>query len=99
MVDFHGPVAGDLDVRWIHGSPSKRGDAEPPIQVHAYDPHTYLLRQSKAVSFEAPFMYLLFGNDRVLLLDTGATKDATRFPLRRTIDRIVSSWLATNPRD
>jgi glyoxylase-like metal-dependent hydrolase (beta-lactamase superfamily II) len=74
-------------------------DADPPIQVHAYDPHTYLLRQSKATSYEAPFMYLLFGNDRALLLDTGATSDATRFPLRQTIDGIMSSWLAANPRD
>jgi glyoxylase-like metal-dependent hydrolase (beta-lactamase superfamily II) len=101
MVDFSGgPVAGDLDVRWIHGSPRRdRGaGADPLIQVHSYDEHTFLLRQSMAVSHEAPFMYLLFGNDRGLLLDTGAAKDATRFPLRATVDGIVSSWLAGNPR-
>jgi glyoxylase-like metal-dependent hydrolase (beta-lactamase superfamily II) len=44
-------------------------------------------------------MYLLFGNDRVLLLDTGATEDAVRFPLRETVDATVSSWLGGNPRD
>ncbi len=47
---------------------------EPPIQVHAYDPHTYVLRQSKATNYEAPFLYLLFGNERAILLDTGATE-------------------------
>src|SRR2546423_11120202 len=100
MVDFRGgPVAGDLNVRWIHGSRSKGADSDPLIQVHAYEEHTYVLRQSKVVSFEAPFMYLLFGNDRVLLLDTGATTDPARFPLRETVDGIVSDWLAAHPRD
>lgn len=99
MVDFSaGPVAGDLDVRWIHGAPPGQDTPDPLIQVHSYDEHTYVLRQSKAVSREAPFIYLLFGDDRALLLDTGATKDATMFPLRETVDGIVSSWLAGNPR-
>jgi glyoxylase-like metal-dependent hydrolase (beta-lactamase superfamily II) len=99
MANFRGgPVAGDLDVRWIHGVRNKDG-AEPPIQVHAYDEHTYLLRQSKAVTFEAPFLYLLFGNDRAVLFDTGATKDPGTFPLRDTVDGIISSWLTAYPRE
>ena len=57
-VDFSGgaPVSGDLDVRWIHGSPPGRPDTDPGIQVHANDPHTFVLRQSKAVPYEAPFL-------------------------------------------
>ncbi|HUZ52628.1 MAG TPA: MBL fold metallo-hydrolase [Streptosporangiaceae bacterium] len=96
MIDFAAavPVAGDLDVRWSHGA---RG--EPPIQVHAYDLHTYLLRQSKATSYEAPFIYLIFGNERAILLDTGATKDPAVFPLRSTVDRLIADWLAANPRE
>lgn len=99
MIDFTSgaPVPGDLDVRWIHGSPSARRDTDPPIQVHAYDEHTYLLRQNKAVHYEAPFLYLLCGNDRAILLDTGATADAERFPLRATVDRILADWLAAHP--
>jgi glyoxylase-like metal-dependent hydrolase (beta-lactamase superfamily II) len=99
-VDFGtgAPVAGDLDVRWIHGSlPGHRG-RDPRIQVHRYDEHTVVLRQSKEVSFEAPFLYLLFGNDRALLLDTGATADPDRFPLRSTVDGLVAEWLAAHPR-
>jgi hydroxyacylglutathione hydrolase len=92
------PVAGDLDVRWIHGSASARRDTNPPIQVHAYDEHTFVLRQNKAVHYEAPFLYLLFGNDRALLLDTGATSDPARFPLRATVDQLVDDWLAEHPR-
>jgi glyoxylase-like metal-dependent hydrolase (beta-lactamase superfamily II) len=45
MVDsvFAGPrpVRGDLDVAWIHGSASRRRRTDPPLQVHAYDEHTY----------------------------------------------------------
>ncbi len=99
-VDFQRgePVAGSLDVRWIHGVPSKRQAADPPIQVHAYDEHTVVLRQSKTVNAEAPFIFLLFGNDRALLLDTGATEDPKRFPLRQTVDRLIEDWLAKHPR-
>ncbi len=95
-VDFGAgaPVAGNLDVRWNFGAPG-----EPPVQVHRYDPHTVLLRQSKRTSYEAPFLYLLFGNERVLLLDTGATRDAAVFPLRETVDGLIAGWLAANPRD
>ena len=72
---------------------------ETPLQVHAYDPHTYLLRQSKATSYEAPFIYLLFGNERAIMLDTGATKDPAVFPLRSTVDRLIADWLDANPRE
>lgn len=95
MIDFTAaPVTGDLDVRWNHGAPG-----EAPVQVHAYDPHTCLLRQSKATSYEAPFIYLLFGNERALLLDTGATRDPAVFPLRQTVDGLIEGWLAEHPAD
>jgi hydroxyacylglutathione hydrolase len=99
-VDFttRTPVVGDLDVSWIHGSPSRRRDAGPPLQVHRYDEHTFVLRQSMAVSYEAPFMYLLFGNRRAVLFDTGATSEPERFPLRETVDRLIGDWLARHPR-
>ncbi len=92
------PLEGDLAVRWIHGAPRARNCPDPPVQVHWYDAHTVIIRQSKAVSYEAPFVYLLFGNDRAILLDTGATADATRFPLRATVDELVATWLDAHPR-
>src|SRR6266700_4072000 len=93
------PVRGDLDVRWIHGSPRRARDADPAFQVHRYDPHTYVLRQSRALTREAPFLYLLFGNDRVLLLDTGAAKKTAGNPLRETIDSVIETWLDDHPRE
>lgn len=91
-------MTGDWNVKWVHGK-SASHSSDPPLQVHWYDPHTVILRESKDVSFEAPFLYLLFGNERALLLDTGATADPGRFPLRRTIDEIVAEWLARNSRE
>ncbi|WP_433832969.1 MBL fold metallo-hydrolase [Actinoplanes sp. CA-015351] len=93
------PAAGTLDVRWIHGSSSAKHNTDPDIQVHAYNEHTVILRQNKAVDYEAPFLFLLFGNDRVVLLDTGATASAEHFPLRRTVDDLIGRWLEAHPRD
>ena len=87
------PTAGSLDVTWIHGAPSRRRARDPKIQVHSYEEHTVILRQSKSVHYEAPFIYLLFGNDRALLLDTGATADPGLFPLRATVEGLIADWL------
>ena len=76
-VDFTvgvGAGATNLDVSWIHGSEAAKYNTDPDIQVHAFDEHTYILRQNMAVNYEAPFMFLLFGGSRALLLDTGATR-------------------------
>ena len=93
------PTTGSLDVTWRHGVRSARREQEPAIQVHPYDEHTVILRQSKSVNYEAPFLYLLFGNDRALLLDTGATADPRLFPLRTTVDGLITAWLDQHPRE
>jgi len=67
--------------------------------VHRYDAHTYVLRQSKALSPEAPFLYLLFGAERAVLFDTGASKKTVDNPLRQTVDGLVEAWLAEHPRE
>jgi len=47
LIDFvtGAPAPGSLDVSWNHGSPGRR-TSEPSIQVHGYDEHTFILRQS-----------------------------------------------------
>jgi hydroxyacylglutathione hydrolase len=67
---------------------------EPAFQSQAIDQNTYAIRQSINSTFEAPFLYLIFGRDRALLIDT-AVEDA---PLRAEIDRLIDSWLATSGR-
>lgn len=99
-VDFvsGAPAAGSLEVTWFPGRAGRRRPEDPLIQVHHYDEHTVVLRQSKSVHYEAPFLFLLFGNDRALLLDTGATEEPELFPLRGTVDGLIADWLAAHPR-
>ena len=87
----------NLDVGWIHGSEAAKYNTDPDIQVHACDEHTYILRQNMAVHYEAPFMFLLFGGSRALLLDTGATANPQFFPLRRTVDWIIDGLAGRAP--
>jgi len=86
-----------LQVRWIHGSESAKHNTDPDLQVHWHDDATVILRQNKAINYEAPFLFLLFGDERALLLDTGATADAALFPLRSTVDGLVGQWLHRHP--
>jgi len=93
-------VVGDLNVVWIHGAPDCSLSNDPPIQVHRFGQDTFILRQSKCSepgtpadpgpSFEAPFMYLLIGKSRALLLDTGASRSPTVFPLASTVHKLMS---------
>jgi glyoxylase-like metal-dependent hydrolase (beta-lactamase superfamily II) len=67
---------------------------EPAFQSQAIDQNTYAIRQSINSTFEAPFLYLVFGRDRALLIDTGVEGA----PLRAEIDRLIDSWLAASGR-
>lgn len=75
---------------WIDGTLPQ----EPGAQVQALDRDTFVIRQSVKTNFEAPFLYLIFGRDKALLVDTGAEGGR----IRPVVDRIVDEWLAANHR-
>jgi glyoxylase-like metal-dependent hydrolase (beta-lactamase superfamily II) len=75
---------------WIDGTAA----SEPQTQTQRYDRDTYVIRQSVKTNFEAPFLYLLFGKDRALLLDTGAGG----LKIRPTVDAAIDQWLAEHHR-
>jgi len=79
------PVPGSLDVHWNEGAADCKATPQAPLQVHAYEPQTFILRQNPCTSFEANFLYLLIGSDRALLIDSGAVADAQEMPLSKTI--------------
>ena len=56
---------------WIHGSPDCMENFDSPYQVFQYNPGTYIFRQNKCYSWEAPFLYFFIGKQRAFLLDTG----------------------------
>lgn len=66
----------------------------PEWQVHEYNPSTYLLRQSGCTDFEKPFIFLMFGSEKALLLDTGSRNGNLGPTLQRTIHR----WMLRNSR-
>lgn len=76
--------------KWIDGTAA----SEPETQVQALDADTFVIRQSVKTNFEAPFLYLIFGGEKALLVDTGAGG----FKIRPTIDRLVERWLAAHHR-
>lgn len=76
--------------RWIDGT----NGVEPSAQVQALDADTFVIRQSIATNFEAPFLYLLFGRDKALLIDSGAENGKNR----QVVDQIIADWLAANKR-
>lgn len=87
----------DLNVQnWIHGAVNCEDNIDPPIQVVKYNSNTWILRQNKCVNYEAPFMFLFFGKDKALLMDTGATKDEGIFPLYNTVKQLISDWSEKN---
>ena len=75
---------------WINGVSA----AEPQMQVQRYDGDTYVIRQSIRTNFEGPFLYLLFGSERALLIDSGAGG----LKVRPTIDRVIADWSAVHHR-
>lgn len=75
---------------WIDGTPAN----EPEMQVQKLDADTFVIRQSVKTNFEAPFLYLIFGTKRVLLIDSGAGG----LKIRPTIDRLIGEWLAAHHR-
>ena len=78
-------VPGSLDVHWNEGASDCGATPQEALQVHQYEPQTFILRQSPCADFEANFIYLLIGSDKALLIDTGAVADPKAMPLAKTI--------------
>ncbi len=85
-----GPEGGVFPSTWINGLPNCA--SEPQMQIHAYNPDLYILRQSVCTNFEAPFITLIFGGDKVLMLDTGAGN----IPIYNIVKGVIDNWLAAN---
>ncbi len=79
------PVSRSLDVNWNEGAADCGATPQEALQVHQYEPQTFILRQSPCADFEANFIYLLIGSDKALLIDTGAVADPKAMPLAKTI--------------
>lgn len=68
--DGAGLEPGQLPISWLSGGPNCV--SVPDWQVHEYNDNFYILRESGCINYEKPFLYLIFGEKKALLEDTGA---------------------------
>lgn len=84
---------GTLPASWTTGGPNCL--EVPDWQIHEYNPTFYILRESGCINYEKPFLYLIFGRDRALLVDTGAgASDAAR-----VTQKLIAGWATRNQRE
>ena len=88
-----GVEQGVLPSSWTTGGPNCI--EVPDWQVHQYNPDFYVLRESGCTHYEKPFLYLIFGRERALLIDTGAGKVDTAAEVRK----VMALWLAREKRE
>ena len=79
------PVPGSMDVHWNAGASDCAATPQPPLQVHPYNSTTFILRENPCSTAEAPFLYLLVGSSKALLIDTGDVVEAGKMPIAQTV--------------
>jgi hydroxyacylglutathione hydrolase len=84
-------VPGTMDVHWNEGSRDCVKNPQPPIQVHRYNAQTFILRENLCATYEAPFIYLLVGKAKAMLIDSGAVADAKTMPLAQTVISLLAN--------
>jgi len=91
--DRAGLTPGSLAESWLTGGPDCV--SVPDWQVHAHNDDFYILRESGCLDAEKPFLYLIFGQDRALLEDTGvAPEGRPMVPLAPVVLDLMAKWAA-----
>jgi len=79
-----------ISKKWYSGVEDCSTNSASAIEVYQHDQNSYILRQNKCTHYEAPFIYLLFGDEKALIIDTGATEDEAIFPLAKIVHQIIA---------
>src|SRR5579863_7585891 len=87
-----GVRAGTLPKSWRTGGPTC-GSA-PEWEIHEYNPDLYILRENGCVNYEKPFLYLFFGSEKALLIDTGAGETH----VAGAVSGLIDEWAKRNHR-
>jgi glyoxylase-like metal-dependent hydrolase (beta-lactamase superfamily II) len=97
MAQFPEPNGGNLErgtlpARWYSQDPKCM--EIPEWQVHEYNPNFIIMRQSPCTDYEKPFIFLFFGKDKAMLVDTGSRNGN----LTPALQLVVKDWLQRNGR-
>jgi hydroxyacylglutathione hydrolase len=90
--DGGGLETGTLPQRWDSEGPKCM--EIPEWQVHEYNPNFFILRQSPCTDYEKPFIFLFFGKDKAMLVDTGSRNGN----LAPSLQWVIKNWLTRNSR-
>jgi glyoxylase-like metal-dependent hydrolase (beta-lactamase superfamily II) len=82
-----GSVLGEH--KWMHGSEDCAVNSDSDIEVYAHDQTTFIFRQNKCQTFEAPFIYVLVGTNEILVLDTGDIEDLSASPVLQALGSVL----------
>ncbi|HLV87697.1 MAG TPA: MBL fold metallo-hydrolase [Candidatus Sulfotelmatobacter sp.] len=88
-IAFSQTAPGSLDVHWNEGASDCKEHPQPPLQVHSYNAQTFIIRENLCYTFEAPFLYLLIGTQKAILVDTGDVTDPKLMPLAATVLQLL----------
>ncbi|MBX3232111.1 MAG: MBL fold metallo-hydrolase [Labilithrix sp.] len=99
----------ELPVQWPNrGSADCQNfqNSDPSIYKFKLNANTFILRENKCLNFEGNFIYVLFGQKKVLIQDTGSIAQGMSralftqlFPIRNTIEAMIGEWLAAHPNE
>ena len=74
-----------LNAHWSEGAADCKANPPAPLETHALNSQTFILRESLCATFEAPFMYLLIGSTQAMLIDDGDVAEPKEMPLAQTV--------------
>lgn len=83
--------------KWRYGSENCTKTSHPAIESTEIDESTFVIRQHKCTTFEAPFMFAFSGTERTFIVDSGAIEDSNISPVAETFDQLLTGWFQTFP--
>jgi hydroxyacylglutathione hydrolase len=78
--------------QWHHGAVDCDTDKSANLDVYQHDESSFILRQNKCLTFEAPFIYVLVGSETILVLDSGALDEA-EYSVYKDIETLLTKHL------
>ncbi|WP_046357371.1 MBL fold metallo-hydrolase [Pseudoalteromonas luteoviolacea] len=89
MNEVSPPNTALAKLKWHHGAQNCEASQATAHDIYHHDASTYIIRQSKCLTYEAPFIYVLVGQQAILILDMGALGERTSYNLYQTLEKLL----------